>query len=167
MEFFDCEKEYRSLQENIDDLEEKIAIKETHPERSVLQKDLDILKNKVINIEKQCVDLKDILPLDIMMLIFKLPNVFSRRYYMKYIIDAFELDHYSTSYFTLHDNPQRAAMLHMGREYDALSHQIEWIKLCKAFLQFMSEFVFPLFERCFFVLYQDAIIDVLGGNDWM
>ena len=172
------EKEYPDIKEKCEGMKIKRESREKYTDivkklddlqgqSSDLKKRQVRLEEEMASLKESSVDLKEILPIDIMLLIFELPNVFSRKYYMRYIIDSFEISHCGNTYFSQHDNPQRSAGNHIGKKFELLPRQVEWIKCSKSFLLFMTQMVFPICERCFFLLYQDAIINIADEKKWV
>lgn len=172
------EKEYPGIKEKYERLKIELESREKYidivkklddlqGQSSDLKKRQIRLKEEMISLKENSVDLKEILPKDIMLLIFELPNVFSRKYYMRYIIDSSEISHCGNTYFSQHDNPQRSAGNHIGKKFEPLPRQVEWIKSSKSFLLFMTQMVFPICERCFFLLYQDAIVSIGDEKKWV
>lgn len=88
--------------------------------------------------------------LKILSLCKKLPNVFSRQYFLKFAFDSF--DDISDSYADFwHENDMKGNDIIMGiNRTQRLGFQFEkWIEQYELFINYMSEFVIPIYEWCF------------------
>lgn len=88
--------------------------------------------------------------LKILSLCKKLPNVFSRQYFLKFAFDSF--DDISNSYADFwHENDMKGNDIIMGiNRTQRLGFQFEkWIEQYELFINYMSEFIIPIYEWCF------------------
>lgn len=80
----------------------------------------------------------------------KLPNVFSRQYFLKFAFDSFEKTTNSYADFW-YENDMRGNDIIMGiNRTHRLGFQFEkWLEQYRLFINYMSEFVIPVYEWCF------------------
>lgn len=96
----------------------------------------------------------------------QLPNAFSRNLYLRYMIESIWNDSVDPNYFTKRENSGRKGMYRIELRMSDLHRRFEWQELARKFCLFASELVFPVCERCFLILFMDAIKLCLGTENF-
>lgn len=117
-----------------------------------------LLKNTAF-IEKEIgpiLQLRDVL--DMLCLCQKLPNIFSRQYFVRYAIE--KLIDKPISYLDFwndHRLDMSTSVLESSSKSDHLFHFLRWPEQVSSFFNYMAEYVIPIYEWCFTNMLMDAI----------
>lgn len=88
----------------------------------------------------------------------KLPNIFSRQYFIKYAFDHIiaQPDSYNNFWYT--QNLSRSNSLFSStRKHHACFQFMQWLEQYELFINYMAEFVIPVYEWCFINMLFNAI----------
>ncbi len=95
---------------------------------------------------------------------FNLPNVFSRNIYLLYALNSYDNKFLNESIF--YKRLQNAGPLVFAQpETPKETHLFTWLELYKKFFSFFSFVVFPVYEKCFFLLLYDSLKESLPENE--
>ena len=96
--------------------------------------------------------------LDILSLCYKLPNVFSRQYFIKYAFDAFEIQPQSYIDFWAQQSLDRNSVIGYSMRGLPSGFQFpKWLEQYPVFINYMAEFVIPIYEWCFLNMLLDSV----------
>lgn len=98
----------------------------------------------------------DSFPLEILELIFRLPNTFSRNVFFVYALESFLNDSLSDSIFNARHRDV-GAMAPLKNDIPQKMRLINWLPLLQKFVLFFATLIFPLYERCFFLLLKSVL----------
>lgn len=94
--------------------------------------------------------------LDSLLTIFNLPNVFSRNGFFKFALYSLNNDHLEQSTFYQRNND--AGPIHFVDNYTNNQNRLStWLELFKNFTNFFSYIIFPIYERCFFIILKENL----------
>lgn len=96
------------------------------------------------------------IPLEILLTTFNLPNVFSRNGFFKFALYSFNNTELDNSTFYRRNN-DAGPMDFTGTSQNEINHLIIWIDLYKKFTTFFSYIIFPIYERCFFIILKENL----------
>lgn len=114
-----------------------------------------IIKSLLDFSHKQDLLTLDSFPLEILELAYRLPNTFSRNDFFIYALYSFQNDYLSDSIFNNGRNNLSPFAKHTNPTPDRI-RLITWLPLFQQFMLFFTTVVFPLYERCFFLLLQST-----------
>ena len=106
----------------------------------------------------------DSFPPQLLVSCFHLPNVFSRNIYLSYALNSYNNEVLDTSVF--YQRLQNTGpVFHVGPSTTKIERLLKWLNLYKRFSSFFSFVIFPIYERCFFLLLHDSLKDVLKKDN--
>lgn len=96
--------------------------------------------------------------LDILSLCYKLPNVFSRQYFIKFAFDAFKIQPQSYTDFWTQQSLERNSVMGFSMRGVPSGFQFpRWLEQYTLFINYMAEFVIPIYEWCFMNMLLDSV----------
>lgn len=96
------------------------------------------------------------IPPEIIVSCFNLPNVFSRKLFLNFAFDSYHNKFLTENIF--YKRTQDTGPVYFTDAPTIQTNKlILWLDLYKKFTYFFSHLVFPIYEKCFFLLYKDSI----------
>lgn len=96
------------------------------------------------------------IPLEVLLTTFNLPNVFSRNGFFKFALYSFNNTGLNSSTF-YRRNKDAGPMDFAETSPNEINHLTVWIDLYKKFTTFFSYIIFPIYERCFFIILKENL----------
>lgn len=98
----------------------------------------------------------DSIPLELLIMPFNLPNVFSRHYFFKFALDSYNNECLEDSiiYKRLLDT---GPTFFLGTPTSKSTRLLTWLDLYRKCIMFFSHIIFPIYERCFLLVLADAL----------
>lgn len=88
----------------------------------------------------------------------ELPNIFSRQYFLKYAFDPFiDKPHSYNDFWYSQDIEKSGVMVGSARRIPPEFQFSRWIEQYRLFMNYMSQFVIPVYEWCFVNMLLDTI----------
>jgi len=98
----------------------------------------------------------DSFPPQLLVSCFHLPNVFSRNIYLSYALNSYNNEFLDESIF--YKRLQNTGpVYHVSPSTSKTERLLKWLDLYKRFSSFFSFVIFPIYERCFFLLLNDSL----------
>lgn len=96
---------------------------------------------------------------------FTLPNVFSRNLFLSYAFDSYDNAYLNENAF-FYRNKNAGPVSYTSLASLGIDRHLTWENLFKSFNLFFSRIVFPIYEKCFFILLKEAfgLQKVCPGN---
>lgn len=104
------------------------------------------------------------IPMNLLKTVFLLPNVFSRNDFFKFALHSFLNNSTNSNFFSMRKSLPAAAYEIKGVE-PSLYQTLIWLDLFRKFILFFSTIVFPIYEKCFFLLLKDYL-DLKGNSNF-
>lgn len=86
---------------------------------------------------------------------FTLPNVFSRNLFLSYAFDSYDNTHLDENTF-YYRNKNAGPVSYVSSASLGIDRHLTWVNLFKSFHLFFSSVIFPIYEKCFFILLKEA-----------
>lgn len=96
---------------------------------------------------------------------FTLPNVFSRNLFLSYAFDSYSNAHLEENYF-YYRNKNSGPLSYTSLANLGVDNHLTWENLFKSYNLFFSRIIFPIYEKCFFILLKEAfeLKEICPGN---
>ncbi len=106
----------------------------------------------------------DSVPWEILSTCFYLPNVFSRETFFKFALHSFNNICLEDSIF-FKRYQDTGPMSFLGNSTSNNTRLLTWLDLFRKYNIFFSHIIFPIYEKCFFILLKDSLTQDISHDD--
>lgn len=116
-----------------------------------------LFKNIETSSKKTYYQFNDSEVLNILATCKKLPNPFSRTYFLRFAFDHINVCNSYTDFWHYHDISQRDVFVGSTRKIPKGFHFEKWLEEYRLFIELMSTYVIPIYDWCFFSILISSI----------